>query len=265
MSSTKGSSAQLSAPTLVTEQFRLKRPSEESTGFAFEPASKFLLPLKQFIEENSARSYPAIVVPKLLTHTALKRLKPVIFDRPRTLNVYSDNECEESRKVLLSGLDALEHPVLKEFLSSHRSDKVSVSSHTVYTSYEHYSVEKILHMLLPSDIKEIPSAFEVAGHLAHVNLREECLPYRRIIGQVILDKNQPRLRTVVNKVGSIENEFRTFPMEVIAGENDMEVEVKETGCRFRLNFSKVYWNSRLQYGKFNAFCTLVAVHCLQII
>eukprot|EP00814_Leptocylindrus_danicus_P010389 CAMPEP_0116004260 /NCGR_PEP_ID=MMETSP0321-20121206/503_1 /TAXON_ID=163516 /ORGANISM="Leptocylindrus danicus var. danicus, Strain B650" /LENGTH=430 /DNA_ID=CAMNT_0003472541 /DNA_START=91 /DNA_END=1384 /DNA_ORIENTATION=+ len=167
--------------------------------------------------------------------------------RPRTLNVYPVDECQDSRKVLLSGTDALEHPAVKAFLSSHSSDHVSISSHEVPTSYEHYSVEKILRMLLPSEIQEIPCAFEVAGHLAHVNLREECLPFRKIIGQVILDKNQPRLQTVVNKIGNIENEFRTFPMEVIAGESNMEVEVKETGCRFRLNFSQVYWNSRLQY------------------
>lgn len=33
--------------------------------------------------------------------------------------------------------------------------------------------------------------------------------------QVILDKN-PRLRSVVNKVGTIENEWRVFDMEVLA-------------------------------------------------
>ncbi len=56
-------------------------------------------------------------------------------------------------------------------------------------------------------------AYFQIGHIAHLNLREDWLPFKHIIGQVILDKN-PSLRTVVNKIGSIETEFRTFPMEV---------------------------------------------------
>ena len=39
--------------------------------------------------------------------------------------------------------------------------------------------------------------------------------------------------------------FRFFKMELIAGEDEMETEVKECGCRYRLAFDKVYWNSRL--------------------
>jgi tRNA (guanine37-N1)-methyltransferase len=34
-------------------------------------------------------------------------------------------------------------------------------------------------------------------------------------------------------------------MEVLAGIDDMMTEVRESGCRFRFDFSKVYWNSRL--------------------
>ena len=53
--------------------------------------------------------------------------------------------------------------------------------------------------LLPEGC-EVPSAFECVGHIAHMNLRDEVLPWKRVIGQVLLDKN-PSIRTVVNKVG----------------------------------------------------------------
>jgi tRNA (guanine37-N1)-methyltransferase len=53
-----------------------------------------------------------------------------------------------------------------------------------------------------------------------------------------MDKN-PHIATVVNKLGTIENEFRVFAMEVIAGRQDFETEVVQHGYRFRLDFSKV--------------------------
>lgn len=53
-----------------------------------------------------------------------------------------------------------------------------------------------------------------------------------------MDKN-PHITTVVNKVGTIENEFRVFSMEVIAGREDFETEVVQHGLKFRLDFSKV--------------------------
>ena len=59
-----------------------------------------------------------------------------------------------------------------------------------------------------------------------------------------MDKN-PRIRTVVNKTGNIDSQFRTFPMEVLAGEDNMRTEVLESHCRFQFDFDKVYWNSRL--------------------
>ena len=36
-------------------------------------------------------------------------------------------------------------------------------------------------------------------------------------------------------------------MELLAGVDEMVVEVKEEGCLFRFDYSRVYWNSRLQH------------------
>lgn len=54
------------------------------------------------------------------------------------------------------------------------------------------------------------------------------------------------IRTVVNKVGAVDNEFRVLPMELLAGDPDTMVEVLESLCTFRFDFKDVFWNSRLQ-------------------
>lgn len=52
---------------------------------------------------------------------------------------------------------------------------------------------------------------------------------------------------MVNKVGTISNEFRVPTFELLAGENDMVTEVRQYGARFKLDYSLVYWNSRLEH------------------
>ena len=63
-------------------------------------------------------------------------------------------------------------------------------------------------------------------------------------GEVLLDK-QPAIESVVNKTSVIDETFRFFKMELLAGADNMEATVKENGCTFVFDFSKVYWNSRL--------------------
>lgn len=50
----------------------------------------------------------------------------------------------------------------------------------------------------------------------------------------------------MNKTESTGGPYRTFKMEVLAGEAHLETSLKENGCSFLLDFSKVYWNSRLE-------------------
>ena len=61
-----------------------------------------------------------------------------------------------------------------------------------------------------------------------------------------MDKN-PTIRTVINKTDDVgtSSEYRTFGYEVLAGEDDMNVDIREGDCVFRFDYSKVYWNSRL--------------------
>jgi tRNA (guanine37-N1)-methyltransferase len=152
------------------------------------------------------------------------------------------------------------------------ADAIYLATHDVRTDYSSLSASQVLRRLLMDgratraksgattmDSKagedeegdataEVPARFETAGHVAHVNLKDEWLPYKYWIGKVLLDKNAPAIRTVVNKVGSIENEYRVLDCEVIAGDDSPAwslVTVKEEGCAFELDFRKVYWNSRL--------------------
>lgn len=131
--------------------------------------------------------------------------------------------------------------------------------------YESMGIDEALRRLLPPDLT-LPSAFESAGHIARMNLAEEHWPWRRVIGRVVLDKagSKPSsssssgsvhglgIRIVVTKTGAIESEFRTLPLEVIAGEGldsapgPLPVEIREHGCILRFDYRAVYWNSRLQ-------------------
>lgn len=67
-----------------------------------------------------------------------------------------------------------------------------------------------------------------------------------MIANVLLDKN-PTIRTVINKIDDVgtQNQYRTFQYELLAGDPSMDVEVRELDCIFRFDYSKVYWNTRL--------------------
>lgn len=123
-------------------------------------------------------------------------------------------------------------------------EKLQVTKAKVTVGYDSMSTNDILRRLLPAEHDEIPGSFEAVGHIAHLNLRSEMLKYKYIIAKVIVDKN-PGIKTVVNKLGTITNEYRVFDMEVLYGDGNTVTEVKQHGHRFRLDFRNVYWNSRL--------------------
>lgn len=110
--------------------------------------------------------------------------------------------------------------------------------------YNYWPMNEVLEALLPEGII-IPAGFETVGHIAHLNLRDEHLPYKELIAQVVLDKNKPKIRTVVNKTDAIQNDYRTMQLEILAGHDSLVTTVIESGLRFKVDLATVYWNSRL--------------------
>lgn len=212
-------------------------------------------------------SHPAISVPARHVAHRKKQIKSLMLQEQK--NVYSTSELENKsatstvaspqRKVLIMNIGVTFDDVLAiaddhELHNNNDDEKaiIWIDSFPITRGYYDMSVDEVLRKLLAEDhVNEVPSSFESVGHIAHVNLRDDCLPYKYWIGRVILDLNQPTIQTVVNKIGSIETEnvFRTFKQEVIAG-NSTEpnwsiTTVHEHGCCFQLDFRHVYWNSRL--------------------
>ncbi|KAG8821462.1 tRNA(m(1)G37)methyltransferase [Serendipita sp. 399] len=171
------------------------------------------------------------------------KLKGSLLQLPKVKTV-EQVEGEDDTRILL--LDFYSTDSLPEDISEIvKRNQLDVVPHPVELDYSYWTAEEVLKSTLPESLLEdMPTAFTMMGHLAHVNLREEYLPYKYLFGQVILDKNKG-LRSVVNKTDNIDTTFRFFKMETIAGETDTMVEVNESGCTFRFDFAKVYWNSRL--------------------
>lgn len=191
----------------------------------------------------------ALRVPMQQCSRVSKILSGYVFDRPRVKHIIPDPSDSSTRLVILS--EHITDPSLSELpddkLASLRSvSDINIVQHHVLLDYSYWTADHILKDLLPSG-SEVPSSFETVGHIAHLNIRDELIPYKKLIATVILDKNQPKIKTIVNKVGTITNQFRVPTFEVLAGDPSLVTEVKQHGATFRLDYGLVYWNSRLEY------------------
>ncbi|KAI6237444.1 TRNA (guanine(37)-N1)-methyltransferase [Aphelenchoides besseyi] len=119
---------------------------------------------------------------------------------------------------------------------------VQIESKPITLEYDDWDVKRCLRAVLPEHLDF--SGHTQVGHILHLNLREELMDYRFIIARILLDKIN-YAKTVVNKVEQINTEFRFFDLELLAGEPDYVATVSENNLKFKLDFSKVFWNSRL--------------------
>ena len=110
--------------------------------------------------------------------------------------------------------------------------------------YHNFTASHILHNVLPVELHPPPTAFETIGHVAHLNLRAPHLPYRYLIGQILME-TLPLIETVIHKVGEVQGPYRVYDLEVLAGRPETKVELTESGVSLHFDVKDVYWCSRL--------------------
>ncbi|XP_034249624.1 tRNA (guanine(37)-N1)-methyltransferase [Thrips palmi] len=185
---------------------------------------------------------PYLLVSKENIPNTLKVTKKYLLKMPN-LNPVQTIEGSSDKKIILDPFK------LMDCLASDEKEKLGGLKDNdfkmceIILSYENWLAEGILKTVLPQD-QEGVSSWSTIGHIIHVNLRDHLLDYKHLIGQVLLDKNK-QARSVVNKANSIDSTFRTFQIELLAGDENMLTQVKENHCKFEFDFSKVYWNPRL--------------------
>lgn len=201
-------------------------------------AKKFALPRISVVPGSKALNkdlfkvnvtVPAVLVPAKEVSKAIRSLPTLAIPRIKPVQPAA---AKDFRLILL--------------FNSEIEEKYEQICHLLTLDFDHWSAEDILESILPVGMS-IPCSYEQIGHLVHLNLLPEHEPYKFLIGETFLAKT-PSCQTVLNKLGSIHATYRTFDMEVIAGkENNTLVECRESGCVFRFDYAKVYWNSRLQH------------------
>ena len=211
---------------------------------------KIALLLGVKFDKKESSKYVKILKPYKVTYKNFNPIKHV-----EESNIYITKFTYDEKNLLNDILNPEKNKDIKP------TDKFEIIEEKISLNLNNFSYEEIFKLFIEEEnnnkkltdgpeqvakiLKEIPNGFEIVGKIAHFNLKDDYLKYRYFIGQLVLDKN-PSILTVINKVGKIENVYRTYKMEIIAGEENYEVEHKEGNIRFKFDLRKAYWCSRLQ-------------------
>ena len=99
-------------------------------------------------------------------------------------------------------------------------------------------------VLSEKESDELFSAFDQVGDIIIVRIPDSLLSKKEIIGKTLLEQVKTA-KSVFYQASSVEGDFRTRDLEILAGENKTETEYKEFGCRFIVDVEKAFFSPRL--------------------
>jgi len=145
-------------------------------------------------------------------------------------------------RVVIREKDFVYFPVLKKsslrggVFVGRRSAKVEVKPRSLR--------ESLKGRLSPGELNLLPSAFDVVGDIAVLDIPKELSRRRKIIAESLLESFR-NIKVVVAKTRPVSGDFRVRGVEVIAGESRTTTTHKEHGCLYRLDVASAYFSPRL--------------------
>ena len=104
--------------------------------------------------------------------------------------------------------------------------------------------EALKGTLAPSEIRALPSGFDVIGDIAVIELPDVLLKRSKAIAQALLS-TFTHLKVVALKASPVSTQFRVRGIQVVAGEHRTVTVHREFGCRYKLDVASAYFSPRL--------------------
>ena len=100
------------------------------------------------------------------------------------------------------------------------------------------------NVLSKKESEDLFSAFDQIGDIIIVRIPDSLLSKKKIIGETLLEQVKTA-KSVFYQSSSVEGDFRTRDLEILAGVDKTETEYKEFGCRFIVDVEKAFFSPRL--------------------
>jgi tRNA (guanine37-N1)-methyltransferase len=133
-------------------------------------------------------------------------------------------------------------PVTRE-VTIRDTEIVEIESETQINK-KHSLTNALQNKLSSAEMEYVPRAFDVIGDIAVLEIPDEIISKKKIIGEALL-KTFKNIKVVANKKTAVGTEYRTREVEVVAGEKRTETLHKEHGCVYKLDIATAYFSPRL--------------------
>jgi len=99
-------------------------------------------------------------------------------------------------------------------------------------------------VLTKKESDDLFSAFDQIGNIIVIRIPESLISKKKVIGETLLEQVKTA-NSIFFQSSSVEGDFRTRDLELLAGEDKTQTEYKEFGCRFIVDVEKAFFSPRL--------------------